>query len=51
MLNEVQGSSKFRVSVLFILFERTVEHKVNAIRIYMQDVDDTVLTFQKIPEK
>lgn len=46
--SRAEGFSKVRVSELFNLLELTVEHKVNAIRIYMYNVDDTAfITFKK----
>jgi hypothetical protein len=41
MKSRTAGSSKDRVSELFNLLERTVEHKLNAIRMYVYNVDET----------
>jgi hypothetical protein len=38
------GFSKVRVSELFILLEKTVEHKVNAIRIHVHSVYENAVT-------
>jgi len=35
---------KIRVSELFILLERIVEHEVNSIRVYVYNADETALT-------
>ena len=39
-----QVSNKDGVSKLFKLLERTVEHKVNGIVIYVYNVDESALT-------
>jgi hypothetical protein len=46
MLKNVRGTgfSKDSVSELFDLLERTVEHKVSGIIIYMYNVDESALT-------
>ena len=53
MKSRTAGSSKDRVSELFNLLERTVEHKLNAIRMYVYNVDETAFTkfYFKNPEK
>ena len=43
--------SKVRVSELFNLLERTVEHEVNGIRIYVYNADGTALTIFQGREK
>jgi hypothetical protein len=47
MKSSAAGFSKDRVSELFNLLERIVEHKVNVTRIYAYNVDETPLTFKK----
>jgi hypothetical protein len=52
MKSRVAGFSKDKGSERFNLLERTDEHKVNVIRIYVYDADETALTtFIKKPEK
>jgi hypothetical protein len=53
MKSSVAGFSKNRVSEMFNLLERTVEHKLNAIRMYVYNADETAFTtfYFKNPEK
>jgi hypothetical protein len=44
MKSRVTGFSRDKVCEVFSLFERTVEHKVNVIRMYAYKVDETALT-------
>jgi hypothetical protein len=44
MKSRSAGFSKNRGSKLFNLLERIVEHKLNATRIYVYNVDETTLT-------
>jgi len=44
MQSRAAGFSKVRVSELFNLLERAVEHKVNVIIIYEYTLDDTAFT-------
>jgi hypothetical protein len=41
MTSKAAGFRKNRVNEIFNLLERTVEHAVNAIRIYVCNVDET----------
>jgi uncharacterized protein Smg (DUF494 family) len=51
MKSTAAGFSKERVSEIFNFLERTVEDKVNAIRIYAYNVEKTALkTFKKTEE-
>jgi len=45
------GFSKVTVIKLFSFLERTVQHKVNAVGIYVYSADGSALTTFKKPEK